>query len=237
MSPNVLVVEDDGAIRQLLEFTLVGAGFEVRAVASAEQALEVLRNSLYAASLVDWNLPGMSGLAFVRQLRQEERTARMAVILVTARDAEDSKVTGLEWGADDYVSKPFSPRELVARMRALIRRRAPELSDGPLEVGPLKLDASEHIVTLGGSQLDLRLAEYKLLRFLMAHPNRVYSRAQLLDQVWGDNVFVEERTVDVHVRRLRLALGAAHRNLITTVRSGGYKLLAGEGANAPSGEH
>ncbi len=222
-SAVVLVVEDDAPIRELLDIVLRSAGFDVWMVASAEAALERLRGATPSIAIVDWSLPGLSGPGLVRKLRQGEHTASMSIVMLTARGGEQDRVQGLEAGADDYIVKPFSTRELVARLRALIRRRAPELADNPIEIGSLTLDPASHTVTLGGRKLTLRLVEFKLLRFFMARPDRVFSRTELLDHVWGKEVYVDDRTVDVHVRRLRMALGEAHRDLIATVRSGGYK--------------
>ena len=172
------------------------------------------------------SLPNKSGLALARELREAPRTADLPLIMVTARGEEADRVKGLEQGLDDYVVKPFSPRELVARIQAVLRRRAPHASDTELSAGPLALNPVSHEVTLAGKPLDIGPTEFRLLRYFMAHPERVYSRAQLLDQVWGDHVFIEERTVDVHIRRLRLALGDEGENLIKTVRGAGYKLSA-----------
>jgi two-component system phosphate regulon response regulator PhoB len=177
--------------------------------------------------LIDWMLPGMSGVALARQLRQEERTRQIPIILLTARGAEADKVAGLEAGADDYVTKPFSVRELLARIKALLRRRAPQMTDDPVEVSGLRLDPSTRRVFGGSRALALGPSEFRLLHFLMTHAERVHSRTQLLDHVWGDHVFVEERTVDVHIRRLRKALEpSGHDRLIETVRGSGYRFSA-----------
>lgn len=223
---NVLVVEDDPAIGELIQFTLEQAGYSVTRAQSAEQALKLVRTVVPAVAVIDWMLPGMPGVSLVRQLRQQERTAELSLIMVTARAEEADRITGLEHGADDYIAKPFSPRELVARVRALVRRRAPESSDEVLSCGPLRLDPTTYQVTVEGRRLEMRLVEFKLLRLLMAYPERVFSRTDLLDRVWGDHVFIEERTVDVHIRRLRLSLGPDLRDMVVTVRSGGYKLTA-----------
>lgn len=232
MSSRVLIVEDDAAIAELIEFTLQQAGYEPIRAESAERALAAVRESLPVLALVDWMLPGMSGLSLVQKLRLEARTAHLPIIMVTARTDEGQRITGLDYGADDYLTKPFSPRELVARIRALLRRRSPESSDAVLSVGPLRLDPAAHAVSLNGQRIELRLIEFKLLRLMMAHPNRVFDRTQLLDRIWGDHVFIEERTVDVHVRRLRLALGSVGREFIATVRGGGYKLIVSEVAES-----
>ena len=225
MTPNILVVEDEPAILELLKVHLVDAGYEVRSAADAETAQATLKESLPDLVLLDWMLPGQSGLAFAKQLRADPRTRELPVIMVTARTDEADRVAGLEAWVDDYVTKPFSPRELKARIKSVLRRRAPEAAQETLVAGGLKLDPVTHRVTANGQAVAIGPTEYRLLRFLLARPERVHSRAQLLDQVWGDHVYIEERTVDVHVRRLRLALephGLA--NLIETVRGSGYRL-------------
>ena len=227
MTPNILVVEDEPAILELLKVHLVDAGYEVRAAADAESAHATLKDSLPDLVLLDWMLPGQSGLAFAKQLRADPRTKELPVIMVTARTDEADRVAGLEAWVDDYVTKPFSPRELKARIKSVLRRRAPEAAQETLAAGGLKLDPVTHRVTAHGQAVAIGPTEYRLLRFLLARPERVHSRTQLLDQVWGDHVYIEERTVDVHVRRLRLALephGLA--NLIETVRGSGYRLAA-----------
>ena len=226
MGARVLVVEDEPAVQELIRYTLEQAGLEPLPVDSAEDALTSLRDELPDAVLIDWMLPNKSGLALARELRETPRTADLPLIMVTARGEEADRVKGLEQGLDDYVVKPFSPRELVARIQAVLRRRAPHASDSELSAGPLVLNPVSHEVTLAGNPLDIGPTEFRLLRFFMVHPERVYSRAQLLDQVWGDHVFIEERTVDVHIRRLRLALSDEGENLIKTVRGAGYKLSA-----------
>jgi two-component system phosphate regulon response regulator PhoB len=177
--------------------------------------------------LLDWMLPGRSGLALARELRGEERTRELPIIMVTARADEADRITGLEAWVDDYVTKPFSPRELKARIKAVLRRRAPEAVQTMLAVGPLRLDPVAHRVTVSGREVNIGPTEFRLLRFLMARPDRVHSRAQLLDMVWGDHVYIEERTVDVHVRRLRVALEPLGADaMIETVRGSGYRLVA-----------
>ena len=232
MAARILVVEDEPAVQELMRYTLEQAGMDVLATVSAEDALLVLRDELPDAVLIDWMLPNKSGLALARELREASRTADLPLIIVTARGEEADRVKGLEQGADDYVVKPFSPRELVARIQAVLRRRAPHTSDAALAVGGLALNPVSHEVMLNGKALTLGPTEFRLLHFFLAHPERVYNRAQLLDQVWGDHVFIEERTVDVHIRRLRMALGDEGENLIRTVRGTGYKLSA---ARAHSG--
>jgi two-component system phosphate regulon response regulator PhoB len=227
MPATILVVEDEPAIQELIALNLETAGHHVLRACDAEQAASLVRHALPDLILLDWMLPGQSGAAFARQLRQDERTKPVPIIILTARGEERDKVAGLEAGADDYVTKPFSPRELLARIRAVLRRRAPQLSDEPTEIGGLRLDPATHRVAAKGRNLELGPTEFRLLRFLMTHPERVHSRSQLLDQVWGDHVFVEERTVDVHIRRLRKALEpTGHDRLIETVRGSGYRLSA-----------
>jgi len=227
MMPSILVVEDEPAIQELLRVNLEDAGFAVRTVADAESALAQIKHALPDLLLLDWMLPGQSGLALARGLRGEPRTKELPIIMVTARGEEADRVAGLEAWVDDYVTKPFSPRELRARIKAVLRRRAPEAAQETLVVGPLRLDPTTHRVIANDTSVQLGPTEFRLLKFLMARPERVHSRTQLLDQVWGDHVYIEERTVDVHIRRLRLALepsGCA--KMIETVRGGGYRLAA-----------
>ncbi len=227
MTPTVLIVEDEPAIRELLRVNLVDAGFEVRVAPDAESAQRELATALPTLLLLDWMLPGKSGLALAKELRGDPRLRELSIIMLTARTDEADKVTGLEAWVDDYVTKPFSPRELKARIKSVLRRRAPEAANEPLLAGTLVLDPATHRVTAGGNAVALGPTEFRLLRFLLARPERVHSRAQLLDQVWGDNVYIEERTVDVHIRRLRLALEPfGQASLIETVRGGGYRLAA-----------
>ena len=223
--PSILVVEDEPAILELLKVNLADAGYEVKAVEDAETARESLNAELPDLVLLDWMLPGQSGLAFAKQLRGYARTRELPIIMVTARSEEADKVAGLEAWVDDYVTKPFSPRELRARIKSVLRRRAPEAAQEVLQAGPLKLDPATHRVTVRDDIVPIGPTEFKLLRFLLARPERVHTRAQLLDQVWGDHVYIEERTIDVHIRRLRLALepfGAD--SMIETVRGTGYRL-------------
>ena len=227
MSATILVVEDEPAIQELISYNLELAGYQVLRAESAEQALEMVRTALPDLVVLDWMLPGMSGIDFARRLRADRRTRSVPLIMLTARADEQDKLAGLETGADDYLTKPFSPRELSARVKAVLRRRAPEVTDDAVEVAGLWLDPASHRVLGNQKPLALGPTEFRLLHFLMTHTERVYSRAQLLDQVWGDHVFVEERTVDVHVRRLRKALEATgHDHLIRTVRSAGYRFSA-----------
>ena len=223
----ILVVEDEPAIQELVAFACGNAGFAVRRADDARGARAEVQRELPDLVVLDWMLPDRSGIELLRELRTEERTRALPVIMLTARGAEADRVAGLDAGADDYVVKPFSPRELVSRVRAVFRRRAPQLSGEALEYGPLKIDPVRHEVTVDGQPVKMGLAEFKLLRFLVGHPERVFSRAQLLDSVWGDHVFIEERTVDVHMLRLRKALApAGARDLVQTVRGLGYRLSA-----------
>jgi two-component system, OmpR family, phosphate regulon response regulator PhoB len=226
---SILVVEDDGDIQELVAYNLQRAGHRAQCVSTAEAALDSLRHALPDLVLIDWMLPAMSGIDFARALRSSRRTAQIPVIMLTARGAEQDKLTGLETGADDYVTKPFSPRELNARIKAVLRRRAPQVTDDAVAAHGLKLEPASRRVSAGGHNLPLGPTEFKLLHFFMTHPERVYSRSQLLDFIWGDHVFLEERTVDVHIRRLRKALEpTGHDRLIETVRSAGYRFAREE---------
>ena len=225
MMPTVLVVEDEPAIRELLKVNLVDAGYEVRMVPDAESGLRELGESLPNLLLLDWMLPGKSGLLLAKELRADPRTRELPIIMITARTDEADKVAGLEAWVDDYVTKPFSPRELKARIKSVLRRRAPEAAQELLAVGALRLDPATHRVTVNEKSVPLGPTEFRLLRFLLARPERVHSRTQLLDHVWGDHVYIEERTVDVHIRRLRLALEPFGQDvLVETVRGSGYRL-------------
>jgi two-component system phosphate regulon response regulator PhoB len=221
--PRILVVEDEPAIQELLRITLAPAGFEVEIAGSAEDGLEAVRRELPEAALIDWMLPGVSGLQMARLLRGDQRTRMLPIIMLTARGDEGDRVSGLETGADDYITKPFSPRELVARLRAVLRRRAPQHSGDVIEIDGIRLDPAAVAVTVDGDSCALGPTEFKLLRLLMSHPARVFNRGQLLDLVWGDHRFVEERTVDVSIRRLRAAIGSKGETLIETVRGVGYR--------------
>lgn len=227
---HILVVEDEEAIMKLISFTLEQAGFRVSSAFSISEAQPFLAEQLPDVVLLDWMLPDISGVEFTRRLRQEVRTRDLPIILLTARSEESDKEQGLNQGADDYITKPFSPRELVARVNALLRRRAPQKTQAVIQSDFLVLDPAEQSVTAHGKRLHFGPTEFKLLHFFMTHPNRVYSRSQLLDLVWGDHVFLEERTVDVHIRRLRRSLepgGCA--DWIQTVRGIGYRF-----SNTPS---
>jgi len=224
MASTILVVEDEPAIQELISVNLSFAGHKVLRALDAEQAKILINAELPDLILLDWMLPGASGLTLARSLRSNERTKEIPIIMLTAKSAEEDKVEGLESGADDYITKPFSPKELMARIKAVLRRRAPQLTDDEIEIAGLKLDPVSHRITGNGNNLPLGPTEFRLLHFFMTHPERVFTRGQLLDQVWGDHVFLEERTVDVHIRRLRKALEPTeHHNLIETVRGSGYR--------------
>jgi two-component system, OmpR family, phosphate regulon response regulator PhoB len=222
---RVLVVEDESAIAELIAINLRHAGYEVTIAGDAEQAQAALDGVLPDLAILDWMLPGQSGLALAKRWRGQARTRELPIIMLTARAEEADKIAGLDAGADDYLVKPFSPNELLARIRAVLRRKAPEALDSAVELGGLKLDPATRRVTREDQELKVGPTEFRLLHFFMTHPERVHSRAQLLDRVWGDHVFIEERTVDVHVKRLRETLapaGCAH--MIETVRGAGYRL-------------
>ena len=225
MAGAILVVEDEPAIQELVSFACSNGGYRVRRADSVRAALEAIRTELPDLVVLDWMLPDRSGIELLRELRSEERTRSLPIILLTAKGAESDRVAGLDAGADDYVVKPFSPRELVSRVRAVFRRRAPQHSGESLAYGPLTIDPARHEVLVDGKPVKMGLAEFKLLKHLTGHPERVFSRGQLLDSVWGDHVFIEERTVDVHVLRLRKALSAAGaQGMVQTVRGLGYRL-------------
>jgi two-component system phosphate regulon response regulator PhoB len=222
---RVLVVEDEPAIAELISLNLRHAGHEVAMAETAEQAQSAVDRALPDLVVLDWMLPGESGLALARRWRADARTRKLPLIMLTARAAEADRVAGLDAGADDYISKPFSPKELLARIRAVLRRRAPEATDDVVEVAGLQLDPATRRVSFGGREAKVGPTEFRLLHFLMQHPERVHSRAQLLDRVWGDHVFIEERTVDVHVKRLREALAPVNcAQMIETSRGAGYRL-------------
>ena len=218
---KILIVDDDERLRRLLERFLTEQGYRVRGVENAEQMDRVLARELFNLVVLDLMMPGEDGLSVCSRLRASNN--QVPIIMLTARGEEDNKVKGLEAGADDYITKPFSPRELIARLKAVLRRSAIAGIDEPITVDGLHLDPHSQRVTINGSSLEMGPTEFRLLQFFMSHPERVYTRGQLLDQVWGANVYVEERTVDVHIRRLRLTLGERHRYLIQTVRGSGYR--------------
>jgi two-component system, OmpR family, phosphate regulon response regulator PhoB len=222
---RILVVEDESAIAELIALNLRHAGYEVAMAANGDQARHEVDAVLPDLVVLDWMLPGQSGVALARAWRSQQRTRELPIIMLTARAEESDKVAGLDAGADDYLVKPFSTNELLARIRAVLRRRAPEALDSAVEVGGLRLDPATRRVTRDQHEVRLGPTEFRLLHFFMTHPERVHSRAQLLDRVWGDHVFIEERTVDVHVKRLREALEPVNcSRMIETVRGAGYRL-------------
>jgi two-component system phosphate regulon response regulator PhoB len=232
---RVLVVEDESAIAELIAINLRHAGFEVQLAADADGAQAAVDRVLPDLVLLDWMLPGQSGVQLARRWRSEARTRELPIIMLTARAEEGDKITGLDSGADDYLTKPFSTKELLARIRAVLRRKAPEALDSAVEVSGLRLDPATRRVSrqMGEELREVKIGptEFRLLHFLMTHPERVHSRAQLLDRVWGDHVFIEERTVDVHVKRLREALAPVECSaLVETVRGAGYRLVQRLGA-------
>ena len=221
---NILVVEDEDAIRGMLMMVLEQAGFIAIAAADAEEAQKILDGNLPDLILLDWMLPGISGVEWARRLKKETIYRDIPIILLTARGEEEDKVRGLEIGADDYVSKPFSPKELVARIRAVLRRSGKTQGQAQITLGDLMLDTEQHRLSIGDKQLEVSPTEFRLMHFFMTHPDKVFSRTQLLDQVWGRSVYIEERTIDVHIRRLRKILEEYGReDLVQTVRGFGYR--------------
>jgi two-component system phosphate regulon response regulator PhoB len=210
----------------MIAVALEMADYRVLEADNAQDAHAIVVDEKPDLLLLDWMMPGTSGLDLARRLKRDETTAEIPIILLTAKGEEDNKIQGLEAGADDYITKPFSPRELVARLKAVLRRTTPKGVEEAVEVEGLMLDPASHRVTAHGSSLEVGPTEYRLLQFFMTHQERAYTRSQLLDQVWGGNVYVEERTVDVHIRRLRKALGESHQHLIQTVRGTGYRFSA-----------
>ncbi len=228
-SSKVLIVEDETPIREMIAFHLARAGFDTLEAADCRRARELLADERPDVALIDWMLPDMSGLELTRTLKRDEDNEDLAIIMLTARAEEHDKIAGLDGGADDYVTKPFSPRELVARIQAVLRRSRSNDNE-TISAGVLELDAAGHRVNAHGKEIKLGPTEYRLLQFFMSHPDRVYSRTQLLDRVWGANVYVEERTVDVHVRRLRKALQSENADkYIQTVRGAGYRFSTRDG--------
>ena len=220
---KILIVEDEAPIREMIAFHLSRSGYETVEAADCRAARELLADERPDLALIHWRLPDMSGLELTRMLKRDRENDDLAIIMLTARSDEYDKIAGLEGGADDYVTKPFSPRELVARIQAVLRRANTSAAD-TIAAGVLELDTAGHRVVANGKEIKLGPTEYRLLKFLITHPDRVYSRAQLLDRVWGANVYVEERTVDVHVRRLRKALASENADdYIQTVRGAGYR--------------
>ena len=225
MPANILLVEDEPAIQELIAANLARAGHHVLRAADAETAQRLVREAVPDLVLLDWMLPGESGVQLAQRWRADVRTRELPIVMLTARSGERDVVQSLNSGADDYLSKPFSPSVLVARIRSVLRRRAPQALDAAVQIGALQLDPATMRVAAGEVAIKLGPTEFRLLRFLMNHPERVHSRAQLLDRVWGDHVFIEERTVDVHVKRLREALAAADcAGMVETVRGAGYRL-------------
>ena len=220
----ILVVEDETAISDMIGFTVERAGYSWGAAIDTKEAASKMTERLPDLILLDWMLPGISGIDYAKRLRKEEVTQEIPIIMLTARGEEGDKLRGFEAGVDDYVNKPFSPKELVARIKAVLRRASPYKEDSICQVEDLKLDSSSHRVSVNDMAVEMGPTEFKLLQFLMTHPERVYSRTQLLDFVWGSNVYIEDRTVDVHIRRLRKALGDhGYDRFIQTVRGAGYR--------------
>ena len=230
MTHRILIVEDEPSIAELIAINLTHAGYEVERAMQTDIAQGILKDRLPSLIIMDWMLPGKSGVQFAKELRANERTRGLPILMLTAKSEEADKVMGLDFGADDYVTKPFSPKELIARVKALLRRQTPAEDTGPLTVGPLKLDPSSHRVLAiwpnsDPKPISLGPTEYRLLQYFMANPERVHSRTSLLDNVWGNEVYIEERTVDVHIKRLRAALSSVDCDrFIETVRGSGYRI-------------
>ncbi len=223
MTPKILLVEDEAPIREMMGLALSKAGYIIVEAEDAATARQRMLDDLPDIMVVDWMMPGESGIEFVKSVKSEKLTKHIPVIMVTARAEEDDRVRGLEVGADDYLCKPFSPKELAARIKAILRRTNPQLSDVPIEVNGLRLEPDSHRVFANDKPLELGPTEFRILHFFVTHPERVYSRGQILDYVWGSNVYIEERTVDVHIRRLRKALTPTYNGLVQTVRGAGYR--------------
>lgn len=222
--PTILIIDDEAPIRDMITLALESSGFDCLQAATAQEAHALIIDHKPALVLLDWMMPNTSGIELARRLRRDDLTANIPIIMLTAKAEEDNKIQGLETGVDDYLTKPFSPRELVARIKALLRRSQPTHDKEPLSVMGLALDPVSHRVTIDQKAISMGPTEYRLLFFFMTHPERAYTRAQLLDQVWGSNVYVDERTIDVHIRRLRKAISVGgHEKLIQTVRSTGYR--------------
>ena len=220
---TVLIVDDEAAIREMIAVALQMVGYRCLEADNAQNAHAIVVDHQPDIILLDWMMPDVSGIELARRLKRETAYADIPIIMLTARSEEDNKIQGLEAGADDYITKPFSPRELIARLKAVLRRTATTGIDEPIEIEGLRLDPGSHRVSSGDTELEFGPTEFRLLQFFMTHPERAYTRSQLLDHVWGGNVYVEERTVDVHIRRLRLALGTQHEHLVQTVRGTGYR--------------
>ena len=238
MSGAILVVEDEAEVRELLAANLELAGYRVSVAGDVSRAETMMREVRPDLVLLDWVLPGVPGLSFARRLRANARTRDVPIVLLSTRGEEEDKVGALEGGADDYVTKPFSMRELLARIKAVLRRRAPQLADDVVDAFGLRLDPAARTLMAGGRKVELWATEFRLLHFFMTHAGRIFGRAKLLDEVWGDHVFVEERTVDVHIRRLRQALiPTGHDSLIETVRGVGYRFRPESSEPAPAEDH
>ncbi len=224
---RLLLVEDEASIREMMRMALERAGYAIQEAEDAAQAERILADGLPDLVLLDWMLPGISGIELARRMRKDDYTRELPIIMLTARSEEDDRIRGLESGADDYITKPFSPRELIARIKAVLRRSSPDTEEGVLKVDELVLDSNSHRVTAQGERVEMGPTEFRLLQFFMSHPERVYTRSQLLDRVWSRGSFVEERTVDVHIRRLRKALAiGGYDTMVQTVRGAGYRFSA-----------
>ena len=224
MAAHIPLIDDEPAIQELIAVNLVRAGHLVKCAADAESAMAMVYRSLPDLILIDWMLPGMSGIDLARRFRSERRTRHVSIIMLTARASERDKIFALDAGVDDYMTKPFSPRELLARIAAVMRRRVPQATDDAVEAAGLRLDPAAGRVTADGQPMEIGATEFRLLHFLMTHADCVHSRSQLLDRVWGDHQFVAQRTVDVHIRRLRAGMARlGHEHLIQTVRGTGYR--------------
>jgi len=235
MEGLILVVDDNATIRELLAANFKDAGYRVACAANAAEAEARLREARPHLALLDWTLNGTSGVMLARQLRADARTAGISIVMLSARSGEQDKIAALENGADDYVTKPFSMRELLARVKAVMRRRTPQLADEIVEFSGLRLDPAARRASAAGRDLALWSTEFRILHFFMTHPGRIFGRARLLDEIWGDHVFVEERTVDVHIRRLRQALApSGHETLVETVRGVGYRLRTEPAPEGPA---
>lgn len=224
MAAKILIIEDEKAVREMLCFTLKNNGFEILEAENSNSALDALRENEINLILLDWMLPGKQGIEISRIIRSSSEIKDIPIIMLTAKSDESDKVLGLESGADDYITKPFSPKELVARIKALLRRTAPQKDMEVVKYGNITLNPMTHKVTDGDSNVELGPTEFKLLHFFMTHPERVFSRSQLLDLVWGRNIYVEERTVDVHILRLRKSFVSESSKCIQTVRGAGYRM-------------
>lgn len=224
MPSTILVIEDEPAIQELIAINLKFAGHHVLRADNIAQAEKAIAQALPDLILLDWMLPDASGVSLAKRLRNQDRTRQIPIIMLTAKSDEQDKIDGLEAGADDYITKPFSPKELLARIKAVLRRRSPQLTDDAINLAGLQIEPATHRLTGHQKELTIGPTEFKILLFFMAHPERVFSRVQLLDQIWGDHVFLEERTVDVHIRRLRKVLEpSGHDKHLETVRGTGYK--------------